>query len=161
MGLWGQSHRALACIPASVLYLLTQISFAELEVSLVSLGLDLNALLTLLTAAVRCWRNWFFYLFFFSLCVVCRLEICHDRRDWRSCKKFSSCVNFSRKQRVSLQNLCENMKFTHSFGKVTHTFTKKTMNIYVLISISTKKDQTKLFCSTVSKNNRNLRVFSM
>ena len=29
-----------------------------------------------------------------------RLEICHDRRDWRSCNIFSSCVNFSRKQHI-------------------------------------------------------------
>ena len=29
-----------------------------------------------------------------------RLEICHDRRDRRSCKILASCVNFSRKQRI-------------------------------------------------------------
>ena len=28
-----------------------------------------------------------------------RLGICRDRRDWRSCKSFVSCVNFSRKKR--------------------------------------------------------------
>ena len=30
-----------------------------------------------------------------------RLEICHDRRDRRSCKKFSSCVKFSRNNAFS------------------------------------------------------------
>ena len=34
-----------------------------------------------------------------------RLEICHDRRDRRSCKNFVSCVNFSRKQRSYLHIL--------------------------------------------------------
>ena len=52
-----------------------------------------------------------------------RLEFCHD---WRSCKFFSSCVNFRRKQRVSLQNLCENLLIY----LVTHTFTQKLSNIY-------------------------------
>ena len=36
----------------------------------------------------------------------------------------SSCVIFSRKHRVSLQSLHRNMKFTHMFGKFTHTFLK-------------------------------------
>ena len=39
-------------------------------------------------------------------CVWCRLEIFHDQR---SIKFFSSCVNFSRKQRLSLQSLCKNL----------------------------------------------------
>ena len=43
---------------------------------------------------------------------------CHDRRSWKN----SSCVNLSRKQCVSLQNLRRNMKFTHLFGKFTHPF---------------------------------------
>ena len=38
---------------------------------------------------------------------------------------FSSCAKFSRKQRVSLQNLQRNMKFTHLFGKFAHTFSPK------------------------------------
>ena len=32
----------------------------------------------------------------------CRLGICRDRRDRRSCKSFVSCVNFSKKQRSFL-----------------------------------------------------------
>ena len=36
-----------------------------------------------------------------------RVEICHDRRDRRSCKICASCVNFSRKQRVFLHNFCK------------------------------------------------------
>ena len=55
---------------------------------------------------------------------IARLEICRDRHDQRSCKIFSNCVNFSWKQRVSLQNLRINMKFTHLFGKFTHPFLK-------------------------------------
>ena len=66
-----------------------------------------------------------------------RLEICHDRRNRPSCKFFSSCVNFSSKQHIPLQNLCQNINFTHLFGKITHTFT----HTYIFISISTKKGQ--------------------
>ena len=40
-----------------------------------------------------------------------RLEICHDCYDQRSCKKCPSCVNFFRKQQISLQNLHRNMKY--------------------------------------------------
>ena len=65
-----------------------------------------------------------------------RLEICHDRRNQPSCKFFSSCVNFSSKQHIPLQNLCQNINFTHLFGKITHTFThtfnkKRTKLIYI------------------------------
>ena len=35
----------------------------------------------------------------------CRLGICRDHRDRRSCKIFVSCVNFSRKQRSFLHIL--------------------------------------------------------
>ena len=74
-----------------------------------------------------------------SICdLVPRLEISRDRRDRRSCKFFSSCVIFSRKQRVSLQNLRRNMKFTHMFGKLTHTFSK-TFDIYIF-HFQQKKD---------------------
>ena len=48
--------------------------------------------------------------------------------------KFSNCINFFRKQRISLQNVCKNMKFTHLFGKITHTLTKKIMNTNALLS---------------------------
>ena len=58
-------------------------------------------------------------------------------------KQISSCLNSSRKQRVSLQNLCRNIKFTPLFGKITHTFTKKLLNIYIFTSIS-KRKRTKL-----------------
>ena len=40
----------------------------------------------------------------------------------------SSCVNFSRKQRIPLQNLCRNMKFTNLFGKFLYTFSSKLLN---------------------------------
>ena len=35
--------------------------------------------------------------------------------------------------------MCKNIKFTHLFGKVAHTFTQKLLNIYIFMSISTKK----------------------
>ena len=74
-----------------------------------------------------------------------RLEICRDRRDRRLCKIISSCVIFARKQRVALQHLRRNMKFTHIFGKFTHTFSKNCyiynyIEIYIFMHfISTKK----------------------
>ena len=75
-----------------------------------------------------------------SMTVTYRLEIC---RDQRSCKIISSCVIFSRKQRVSLQNLRENMKFTHIFGKFTHTFSK-TIEIYIFLHFIFNKKRTKI-----------------
>ena len=64
-----------------------------------------------------------------------RLEICRDCHDRQSCKFFSTCVNFSRKQCVSL-HLCRNIKFTHLFGKFTHIFSKR-LKSYKFNSIST------------------------
>ena len=52
---------------------------------------------------------------------------------------FSSCVNFSRKQRISLQNLRRNMKFTQSFGKFILTCSLKLLKFYIFMIISTKK----------------------
>ena len=54
-------------------------------------------------------------------------------------KQISSCLNSSRKQSVSLQNLRRNMKFTNLFGKITHTFPPKLLKLHIFISISTKK----------------------
>ena len=57
------------------------------------------------------------------------------------------------------------MKFTHLFGKFTHTFSSKLLKIYILISISTKKDQNDLYwnlrCFIFSKNGRDFRVFGV
>ena len=47
-----------------------------------------------------------------------------------------------------MQNLCSNIKFTHLFGKITPTFTQKLLNIFIFISISTKK-RTKLIDSDI------------
>ena len=33
-----------------------------------------------------------------------------------------------------MQNVCKNMKFTHLFGKITHTLTKKIMKTNALLS---------------------------
>ena len=55
----------------------------------------------------------------------------------------SNCVNFTRKQRLSLQNLRRNMKFTHIFGKFTHTFSK-TIEIYILLHFIFNKKRTKI-----------------
>ena len=62
-----------------------------------------------------------------------RVEICHDRHDWWSCKIFFNFVNFSWKLRVSLQNLHINMKFTHLFGEFTHPFLQRYWNFTFLI----------------------------
>ena len=98
-----------------------------------------------------------------------RLEFFCDRRDRRSGKKFYSCVNFARKQCVFFQNLYRNRKFTLLLDKFTHTFSVKLLKFYIFISISTtistKKDQDQLKknlgCFFVSKNSRNLSVFSV
>ena len=92
-----------------------------------------------------------------------RHEICRDRK---SCKKFSSCVNFSTKQHISLQFFCTNMKFTHLVGKFTHTCSPKLLNSQIFIWISTtKKDQNhlswSLLCFIVSKKFCNPRVSSV
>ena len=42
-----------------------------------------------------------------------RVEICRDRRDWRSCKICASCVNFPGKQYDFSQNLRRITRFTH------------------------------------------------
>ena len=65
-----------------------------------------------------------------------RLEICRDRRDRRSCKNSSNCVNFSWKQRIFLQNLHINMKFTHLFGKFAHPFLFQLLKFNIFISIN-------------------------
>ena len=39
-----------------------------------------------------------------------RLEICRDRRDWRSFKILASCVKFSRKQRIFFAYFAEKYK---------------------------------------------------
>ena len=56
---------------------------------------------------------------------------------------FSSCVNFSRKQCVSLQNLCRNRNLTQLYGKLKHIDSPKLLNFYIFISISTKKGTNK------------------
>ena len=65
-----------------------------------------------------------------------RLEICRDRRDRQSCKNSSNCVYFSWKQRISLQNLHINMKFTHLFGKFAHPFLFQLLKFNIFISIN-------------------------
>ena len=65
-----------------------------------------------------------------------RLEICRDRRDRQSCINSSNCVYFSWKQRISLQNLHINMKFTHLFGKFAHPFLFQLLKFNIFISIN-------------------------
>ena len=57
-----------------------------------------------------------------------RVEICHDRRDRRSCKTFASCVNFARKQRAFLQNLQRSTRFKLNECD----FTPKLLKFYTL-----------------------------
>ena len=72
-----------------------------------------------------------------------RLEVCRDRQyGWI----FPSCVNFPKKQCASFLNLHRNMKFTHWFGKFTHTFF--TITIEVLhIDFNFNKKRPKLVLS--------------
>ena len=51
--------------------------------------------------------------------------------------------NFSRKQRISLQNLRKNMKFTHTFGKFTLTFSK-TIKTYIFMHFNFNKKRTNI-----------------
>ena len=46
------------------------------------------------------WLGKLIFFFIHLLYLVNTLEICHDRRDRRSCKILASCVNFYRKQRI-------------------------------------------------------------
>ena len=66
--------------------------------------------------------------FFYLIKEIFRLEICRGRHDRQSCKNIYNCVNFSRKQHVSLQNLHINIKFTHLFGEFTHPFLQSYLN---------------------------------
>ena len=62
------------------------------------------------------------------------VEICHDRRDRRSCKICKSYVNFSRKQRFLLHNFCWSLRLTlHKCD-----FTLKLLKCYTLSSVLTK-----------------------
>ena len=71
--------------------------------------------------------------------IICRLEITRNRRDRRLCKIVSSCVILSRKQRISMQDLRRDMKFSHIFDKFTQLFQKLLKLTYLCISFSTKK----------------------
>ena len=77
--------------------------------SLTSLFLSLKILRSLKNQA-RCIS---FYWVIFMWPII-RLEICRGRRDRRLCKILFSCVIFSRKQCISLQNLHINMKLVGS-----------------------------------------------
>ena len=55
-----------------------------------------------------------------------------------------------------------NMKFTLLFGEFTHNFSPKSLlKFYIVISISTKRDQNHLRCFIDSIHSHNLRVFSV
>ena len=75
-------------------------------------------------------------------------------------KYFHVCI-FSRKQRVSMQNLPRNMKVTHFFLLNLHTFPPKFLKFYIFFSISIKRDKNHFFeIYPVSKRSYNLRVFT-
>ena len=63
-----------------------------------------------------------------------RVEICHNRRELRSCKICASCVNFSRKQRTFLWNLLRSARFTLN----KYDFRLKLLKFYTLCSVLTK-----------------------
>ena len=87
-----------------------------------------------------------------------RLEICHDCHNGRSCKFF-----FKMSKEIPYE-ICKNIEFTHLIGKITHTFTKKLLNIYIY-SFQLKKNQTNSYWNIggfiVSKNSRDLHVLSV
>ena len=69
---------------------------------------------------------------------VTRVEICHDRRDRRSCKICASCVNFSRKQRVFLHNFCKSTPkcdFTVEILHIELNLNKNLLNLLILIHL--------------------------
>ena len=93
---------------------------------------------------------------------VIRLEICHDRRERRSCKIFPSCVNFSRKQHGSLSNLHRNMKFTQLFGNFTHISLKTIEIIHIYFNFNKRDHQcSHKRCFIVAKKSRIISAFSV
>ena len=58
----------------------------------------------------------------------CRVEICRDRHDWRSCKICASCVNFPGKQRDFSYDLPRTTRFAHTKWD----FTLKILKFYTL-----------------------------
>ena len=64
-----------------------------------------------------------------------RVEICHDRSDWQSCKICASCVNFSRKQPFFLRHLRRSSGFTLTKCD----FKLNLLKFYTLDLILTKK----------------------
>ena len=72
--------------------------------------------------------------------IVVRLEICRDRHDRRSCKKISSCVIFSKKQRNSLQ-ICEDIWNSLDHLECFHTtFLQNYWNFTFYVNFNNKKE---------------------
>ena len=65
----------------------------------------------------------------------CRVEICRDRHDRRSCKIFASCVYFPGKQHNFSHNLRRTTRFTHTKCD----FSLKLLKFYTLSWILTRK----------------------
>ena len=87
--------------------------------------------------------------------IDCRLGICCDRRDRRSCKSFVSFVNFSRKQRIFLQSLRRSTRFTLIVGFYTETVENFTHSVTQLLILM------HLHCSIVRTNKSDLLTFSV
>ena len=62
--------------------------------------------------------------------LVGRVELCHDHRDWQSCKICASCVIFSKKTTRFLPNLRSRTRFTLN----KYDFTLKLMKFHTLNS---------------------------
>ena len=70
-----------------------------------------------------------------TLLSACRVVICRDRPDRRSCKICASCVNFPGKQR----NFLHNLRRTTGFTPAKCNFALKLLNFYTLSQILKKK----------------------
>ena len=93
------------------------------------------------------------------LCISWVVVVCHVVMCWTDltfvttvatggCVKFFQLCKFSRKQRLSLQNLCKIMKFTHLFGRNTHNFTQRLLDVgylHIHFNFNKKKDKTNLY----------------
>ena len=51
----------------------------------------------------------------------CRVKICRDRHDRRSCKIFVNCVNFPGKIRDFMHNMRRSTRFTHTMCALPET----------------------------------------
>ena len=84
-------------------------------------------------------------LFFSQGNKTTRLEICHDRRDWRSCKIFSSCANFFPEKNAFFAKFTQKYEIHSFIWWVYKKNSPKLFRLYIFISISIKKRTNVIF----------------